>query len=385
MDLHLAGRTAVVTAASGGIGSAVVRTLLAEGARVLGKGLADELGPRGIRVNTVSPALIRIPLWDEYGPRVSQATGGDIRELMTDLPEKINVTLGRWGTPQEVANLIVFLGSPGRVLRHRQRLRHRRRPPEGSVTPRQPSPTRPPGSPRPSPRAEAGSVLGRRVLATGASGGVGSFAVQPAPAGAHVTVAVGARVRAEGPRVWGAAKVVLGPDALPEAVFGSSATSAEASSPTRSSAQAIGRAARHRRLRGGRRDVCPRTPREPRLRRPIRGRPHRAAPAAGARMTHVRDRLARALATDRTRGRSPPGGADPRQGRTRRPRVPPPGGGDRKHHSTTSPPGRGGLGSDRQFRAKAGGSGRLHRPVQRNPLRDIPRPKPAVMFLHGGR
>ncbi|MFE3073099.1 SDR family NAD(P)-dependent oxidoreductase [Streptomyces sp. NPDC059247] len=234
MDLRLAGRTAVVTAAGGGIGGAVVRTLLAEGARVLGadrtvteeleatgaltveadlltpegveevrrtaeerfghvdllvngvgglagldlgglpdldeatwqrafelnlfasvritrallpllresvvnistsvahwpasgphwygtskaaltafgKGLADELGPRGIRVNTVSPALIRTPLWDEYGPRVSQATGGDFRELMTDLPEKINVTLGRWGTPQEVANVIVFLSSP---------------------------------------------------------------------------------------------------------------------------------------------------------------------------------------------------------------------------------------------------------------------------------
>ncbi|RJL22933.1 SDR family NAD(P)-dependent oxidoreductase [Bailinhaonella thermotolerans] len=234
MDLNLAGKTAVVTAASGGIGGAVVRTLIAEGARVLGadrvvsdelkrsgavtveadlltddgvdglrwaaesefghvdllvngvgglagldlgglpdladetwrrafelnffsgvritrallpllresvvnvstsvahwpasgphwygaskaaltafgKGLADELGPRGIRVNTVSPALIRTPLWDEYGPRVSQARGGDFQRLMSDLPDQINVTLGRWGTPQEVANVIVFLSSP---------------------------------------------------------------------------------------------------------------------------------------------------------------------------------------------------------------------------------------------------------------------------------
>ncbi|MEV4160479.1 SDR family NAD(P)-dependent oxidoreductase [Nonomuraea dietziae] len=77
-----------------------------------GKGLADELGPRGIRVNTVSPALIRTPLWDEYGPRVSQARGADYQQLMTDLPEQINVTLGRWGAPQEVANVIVFLASP---------------------------------------------------------------------------------------------------------------------------------------------------------------------------------------------------------------------------------------------------------------------------------
>ncbi|RFS82304.1 SDR family oxidoreductase [Actinomadura spongiicola] len=234
MDLHLAGKTAVVTAAGGGIGGAVVRTLIAEGARVLGadravsdqlkrsgavtveadlltadgieelrrvadselggvdllvngvgglagldlgalpdlsdetwqrafqlnffssvritrallpslreavvnvstsvahwpatgphwygaskaaltafsKGLADELGPRGIRVNTVSPALIRTPLWDEYGPRLSQSRGGDFQQLMNDLPDQVNVTLGRWGTPQEVANVIAFLGSP---------------------------------------------------------------------------------------------------------------------------------------------------------------------------------------------------------------------------------------------------------------------------------
>ncbi|MFF3228833.1 SDR family NAD(P)-dependent oxidoreductase [Nocardia suismassiliense] len=78
----------------------------------LGKGLADELGPRGIRVNTVSPALIRTPLWDEYGPRAAEARGADFKQLMTDLPEQINVTLGRWGTPQEVANVIVFLASP---------------------------------------------------------------------------------------------------------------------------------------------------------------------------------------------------------------------------------------------------------------------------------
>ncbi|MFD0413150.1 SDR family NAD(P)-dependent oxidoreductase [Streptomyces sp. NPDC127108] len=77
-----------------------------------GKGLADELGPRGIRVNTVSPALIRTPLWDEYGPRVSQARGADFQQVMTDLPDQIKVTLGRWGTPQEVANVIAFLSSP---------------------------------------------------------------------------------------------------------------------------------------------------------------------------------------------------------------------------------------------------------------------------------
>ncbi len=41
MDLHLSGRTAVVTGASRGIGLATVRLLAAEGVRVLGS------GPRG--------------------------------------------------------------------------------------------------------------------------------------------------------------------------------------------------------------------------------------------------------------------------------------------------------------------------------------------------
>ncbi|MFI6299352.1 SDR family NAD(P)-dependent oxidoreductase [Nonomuraea sp. NPDC050790] len=78
-----------------------------------GKGLADELGPRGIRVNTVSPGLIKTPLWEEYGPRLSAARGqADSEKFLTDLPAVANVTLGRWGTPQEIANLIVFLGSP---------------------------------------------------------------------------------------------------------------------------------------------------------------------------------------------------------------------------------------------------------------------------------
>src|SRR6476469_5815348 len=49
MDLHLAGKTAVVTAAAGGIGGAVVRTLVAEGARVLGadRSITPELRAAG--------------------------------------------------------------------------------------------------------------------------------------------------------------------------------------------------------------------------------------------------------------------------------------------------------------------------------------------------
>jgi NADPH:quinone reductase-like Zn-dependent oxidoreductase len=66
-----------------------------------------------------------------------------------------------------------------------------------------------------------GPVVGRRVLVTGASGGVGRFAVQlAARAGAHVIAAVGSAPRGDGLRELGAAEVVVGLDDVTEPVFG---------------------------------------------------------------------------------------------------------------------------------------------------------------------
>jgi NADPH:quinone reductase-like Zn-dependent oxidoreductase len=66
-----------------------------------------------------------------------------------------------------------------------------------------------------------GPVVGRRVLVTGASGGVGRFAVQLAHrAGAHVVAAVGSEERAEGLRAIGADEVVTSLDDVREPVFG---------------------------------------------------------------------------------------------------------------------------------------------------------------------
>lgn len=66
-----------------------------------------------------------------------------------------------------------------------------------------------------------GPVRGRRVLVTGASGGVGRYAVQlAAQAGAHVIASVGSPSRGSGLHELGAAEIVIGPTGLTDRVYG---------------------------------------------------------------------------------------------------------------------------------------------------------------------
>jgi NADPH2:quinone reductase len=66
-----------------------------------------------------------------------------------------------------------------------------------------------------------GFVTGQRVLVTGASGGVGRFAVQlGAAAGAHVIASVGSAARGEGLAELGAAEVVVGLEGVEPGLHG---------------------------------------------------------------------------------------------------------------------------------------------------------------------
>ncbi|MDX3850320.1 zinc-binding dehydrogenase [Streptomyces sp. AK02-01A] len=66
-----------------------------------------------------------------------------------------------------------------------------------------------------------GPVVGRRVLITGASGGVGRYAVQlAARAGARVVASVGSPARGEGLLALGADEVVIGLEKVTAPVFG---------------------------------------------------------------------------------------------------------------------------------------------------------------------
>jgi NAD(P)-dependent dehydrogenase (short-subunit alcohol dehydrogenase family) len=78
----------------------------------LSKSLSQEFGPRGIRVNCVSPGQVSTDLWlGEHGvaETVAKATGVDadtIRRTATSA-----IATGRFTTPQEVAALVTMLAS----------------------------------------------------------------------------------------------------------------------------------------------------------------------------------------------------------------------------------------------------------------------------------
>jgi NAD(P)-dependent dehydrogenase (short-subunit alcohol dehydrogenase family) len=121
MDLELTDKVAVVTGASKGIGLAVTRALVAEGARVVaGARNVDSLG--GIeRVTAVSVDLasregpVSTDLWlgkDGVAQTVAKATGVDAETAKKNVLASIGgVPTGRLTTPEEVATLVVMLAS----------------------------------------------------------------------------------------------------------------------------------------------------------------------------------------------------------------------------------------------------------------------------------
>jgi NAD(P)-dependent dehydrogenase (short-subunit alcohol dehydrogenase family) len=77
----------------------------------LAKSLSIELGPKGIRVNSVLLGLIESGQWDRrYAARAP--AGMSREEWLHSVCEDRGVPLGRFGTAREAASAILFLASP---------------------------------------------------------------------------------------------------------------------------------------------------------------------------------------------------------------------------------------------------------------------------------
>ncbi len=75
--------------------------------RLFSKSLAQELGPQGIRVNSVHPGLIGTDLWQQID--APSVPGGDL-SLLDEMAKKA-VPLGRRGEPADIADVVVWLAS----------------------------------------------------------------------------------------------------------------------------------------------------------------------------------------------------------------------------------------------------------------------------------
>jgi len=64
------------------------------------RSLARELGPKGIRVNSVAPGVVDTAMWAK-----NRKVPGVIEAIEASTP------LGRWAQPEDIADVIVFLAS----------------------------------------------------------------------------------------------------------------------------------------------------------------------------------------------------------------------------------------------------------------------------------
>jgi NAD(P)-dependent dehydrogenase (short-subunit alcohol dehydrogenase family) len=76
------------------------------------KSLSKEVGPAGIRVNTVSPGPVATELWlgaNGMAASIAQADGGDAAKVAEQAAA--GAVTGRFTQPSEIADLVVFLAS----------------------------------------------------------------------------------------------------------------------------------------------------------------------------------------------------------------------------------------------------------------------------------
>ena len=78
----------------------------------IAKGLSKELGPKNIRVNSVSPGPVSTPLWLGTGGLARSKANGSGQTVDEVVASAVSgAATGRFTTPEEVADLVIFLAS----------------------------------------------------------------------------------------------------------------------------------------------------------------------------------------------------------------------------------------------------------------------------------
>lgn len=80
--------------------------------RTYSKSISKELGPKGVRVNSVSPGWIMTEATGDFLEMLRAARGGTVEEARQSVLDALGgISIGRGAEPEEVADLIAYLAS----------------------------------------------------------------------------------------------------------------------------------------------------------------------------------------------------------------------------------------------------------------------------------
>jgi NAD(P)-dependent dehydrogenase (short-subunit alcohol dehydrogenase family) len=75
------------------------------------KCLSNEVIGHNIRVNCINPGLVLTPDWQSTAKKLTAGTGASWEGYLEDIAKK-NAPIGRFATPEELADFVVFMCSP---------------------------------------------------------------------------------------------------------------------------------------------------------------------------------------------------------------------------------------------------------------------------------